>query len=224
MEDLVVWFSFVFSCDKDPEDVIGRIRPEWRKNGGDRLQLKDLETHNPRGAVVLYKMHNQGQENAILVEVDTILRISRDEEAVENRDDFKWEGVDIPVMHLSLKVPHIPGQDTSMLDRMSNRMKAERKAFHITCDAGDVKQVHYLMEIAKRRNQVGPYWGPNVSLSNVIISKKIKRHEEKTPFWQINAIRSFTKNHVNYHESTTTKGFAGLYDIDKTIVCYENEE
>ena len=52
----------------------------------------------------------------------------------------------------------------------------------------------------------------------------MKRHEEKTPFWQINAIRSFTKNHVNYHESTTTKGFAGRYDIDKMIACYENEE
>ena len=159
-----------------------------------------------------------------MAEGEKILQLARDQEAEDNMEDFKWAGVNIPAMHLTLKVPHIPGQDSSMLDKMSNRMKAQRKAFHITCDAADVKQVQDLMEIAKSRNLAAPFWGPNVSPSKMIVSKKTKRYGEKTPSWQINAIKSFTREHVNFHESTTTKGFSGLYDIDKNVVCYEDNE
>ena len=44
MQNPVVDFSFVFSCNKDPEKVMGRIKQEWRKGGGKRLYIKELRT------------------------------------------------------------------------------------------------------------------------------------------------------------------------------------
>ncbi len=47
--DPEVNFRFVFLCDKEPEEILGLIRQEWRKYGGNRMQLMALKTRNPKG-------------------------------------------------------------------------------------------------------------------------------------------------------------------------------
>ena len=37
-------------------------------------------------------------------------------------------------IHLALRVPNIPGQDTSKMNKMTWQMKIMRKAFHMVCD------------------------------------------------------------------------------------------
>ena len=44
-EDPEVWFSICVSCDEDPHDIVTRIRHEWDKSGGRRLQVKNLPTN-----------------------------------------------------------------------------------------------------------------------------------------------------------------------------------
>ena len=215
--DPEVYFSFVFSCDKDPEDIFNRIRQEWRKHGGNRLQLMVLKTHNPKGAVVLYHMHNGGHVDSIVVEGRKILEKARDLEQEESME-FTWGEVAVPEFTLTLRVPTIPGLDTKKMDRLPWQMKNQRKALHVTSDAKHVKQLQALMQIAKDRNLVEPMWGKQVKPSNVIVTKK--EDKDRTRSWQINNVKSYTKRHVNYHASMTTVGFPGVWDLDKEVPFY----
>ena len=218
--DPEVYFSFVFSCDKDPEDILDRIRQEWRKYGGNRLQLMVLKTHNPKGAVVLYHMHNGGHVDSIVAEGRMILEKARDVEQAESMGDtsFKWGEVAVPEFTLTLRVPVIPGLDTKKMDKLPWQMKNQRKALHITSDAKHVKQLQALMQIAKDRNLVEQMWGKQVKPSNVIVTKK--EDKDRTRSWQINNVKSYTKRHVNYHASMTTVGFPGVWDLDKEVPFY----
>ena len=47
--DPKVWFSFVISSDEPPEDILERIRHEWKKCGGNRLGIKELKVHHSEG-------------------------------------------------------------------------------------------------------------------------------------------------------------------------------
>ena len=42
MQNPVVDFSFVFSCNKEPEKVIGRIKQKWKKGGGNVSTSKNF--------------------------------------------------------------------------------------------------------------------------------------------------------------------------------------
>ena len=91
-------------------------------------------------------------------------------EAAENdasEEDFRWSSAAIPEFTLTLRVPNIPGQDTSKMNKMTWQMKIMRKAFHMACDRKQVTQLQDLMAIAKVRNLVAPIWGRQVRPSNV---------------------------------------------------------
>ena len=57
--DPEIWFSFAISSDESPEEILERIRHEWKKCGGNRLGIKELKTHHPEGSIVLHHMCNQ---------------------------------------------------------------------------------------------------------------------------------------------------------------------
>ena len=92
--DPEVGFSTVFSCNLPPEEIFDRTRHERKRNGGRNLQLLDLKTHHPEGAMMLYQMYNQGSEESIIAEGIDILTKARDAEAGDIRtEDFKWAGI-----------------------------------------------------------------------------------------------------------------------------------
>ena len=216
-----VWFSIVLSSDLPTEEILDRVRHEWRKNGGNRLQIKELKTHHPEGAIVLYHLYNQGSEDSIVSEGVRILTKARDEESKDttiDNFDFKWADTNIPEFSLALNVPNIPGQDSSKLNKMSWQMKNQRKAYHMVCDKSHTKQLQELVAIAKNRNLIAPIWGKQVKASNAIAKGFGKR--DKTPSWQIQNIKSFTKHHVNFHASMTAVGFDGIWDLDKEVAIY----
>jgi hypothetical protein len=217
--DPEIWFSFVISSDEPPEDILERIRHEWKKCGGNRLGIKELKTHHPEGSIVLYHMYNQGNEESIMAEGKRILEKAKEEERNDAMgDDFKWAFVDIPEFTLALRVPNIPGQDTSKMNKMSWQMKMTRKAFHMICDRKQVSQLQDLMAVAKDRNLIAPVWGKQVKPSNAIVKGKGKG--KNTPSWQITNLKSFTKHHVNFHASMTAVGFEGIWDLDKEVAIY----
>jgi len=180
--DPEIYFSFVFSCDKDPEDILARIKQEWRKHGGNRLQLMKLQTHNPKGSVVLYHMHNGGHKGTLVAEGRRILEKARDEEDADTMGDegFKWGTYPIPEFDLNLKVPNIPGQDSKRLGKLPWQMKNQRKALHVNCDARHVKHLQDLWQIAKDRKLVEPMWGSQVRPSNVIVTHRDEKDRTRT--------------------------------------------
>ena len=40
--DPEVYFDFAFSCDQDPETILNAFHIEWRRQGGNRLDMKLL--------------------------------------------------------------------------------------------------------------------------------------------------------------------------------------
>ena len=53
-----VYFDFAFLCDQDPETIINAIRIEWRRQGGNRLDVKLLDCFDMQTVLVVYMMHN----------------------------------------------------------------------------------------------------------------------------------------------------------------------
>ena len=69
-------------------------------------------------------------------------------EAAENdamEKDFRWSSAAIPEFTLALRVPNIPGQDTSKMNKKTWQMKIIRKAFHMVCNRKQVTAGYNLL-------------------------------------------------------------------------------
>ena len=220
--DPEVRFSFVFSCDKEPSVILGRIRQEWTKHGGRWLGEMELPTHDPKGAVVLYHVHNEGHEPTLIEEIQGILKRACEIETEEAMGaeglGYRWAHMAIPRFTLALKVPMIPGQDTKKLDKLPWKMKNQRKALHITTDGKDVQHIQELMTAAKSRNLVEPILGKQARPSNVIVTQKDDKN--RTRSFHITSVKSYTRRHVNYHASMMMVNFPGIWDLDKQVPFY----
>ena len=92
------------------------------KHGGKWLGVMDLPIHDPKGAVVLYHVHNEGHEPTLIEEIRGILKRACEIETEEAMDaeglGYRWAHMAIHRFTLALKVPNIPGQDTKKLDKV----------------------------------------------------------------------------------------------------------
>ena len=69
LQDSEVYFTFCFCCDKYPDTILQRVCPEWRRQGGNRLELKELGCFNTETSLVLYFMHNECNEQSTVREL-----------------------------------------------------------------------------------------------------------------------------------------------------------
>ena len=112
--DPEVYFDFTFSCDQDPETILDAICIEWRRQGGNRLDMKLLDCFDTQTVLVVYMMHNRGNHNTIIKEAGKFLKEARDLEKKEaNEGEFPYGQLEIPMMVIRSIVPKVPGQDTS---------------------------------------------------------------------------------------------------------------
>ena len=107
-----------------------------------------------------------------MAESEQLLTQARDAESLDAMGDFKWDGMHIPVMGCTSRVPNIPGIDSSEMDKLPNQMKGWRRALHITTDTNSVLHVQALFETAKARGLVEPLWGRNCHPSAALVKKK----------------------------------------------------
>ncbi len=49
-----VYFTFAFATYLNPRNLIDGIRNKWEMNGGGKLMVKDLQSHESKVAFVLY--------------------------------------------------------------------------------------------------------------------------------------------------------------------------
>ena len=77
------------SCDQDPETILDAIRIEWRKQGGNRLDMKLLDCFDTQTVLVVYMMHNGGNHNTIIKEAGNFLKEAIDlEKKRPTRESF----------------------------------------------------------------------------------------------------------------------------------------
>jgi hypothetical protein len=221
MEDPEVYFAFAFSCDVDPDDLIERVIHEWRRQGGNRLELSELECFESETAIVIYNLLHDGNTSTLLKEARRFLNAAKkaeEEEAIEGQ--FQFAGKPVPAMTMRLGVPKIPGLDTSQFNDWDWRDAHKRKALHFECAKADVAHIQELVRIAKARNLVEPCWGNNVRLSNVIAKKSRRKRgpaDEDPGHHLLDKHKSYSARHINYHASMVSKGLAGILDIDKKV-------
>ena len=58
MVDPKMYFTFCFSCDKDPEELLVDICIECKRQGFDRLEMNPLDCIDTKTAFVVYYVHN----------------------------------------------------------------------------------------------------------------------------------------------------------------------
>ncbi len=102
LEDPEVGFSITIASDIHPDTICDWIRPEWKKNGRKRLYVKELRTHNPKHAMVLYEFFNKSNVDTIAAEAKMLLNQAREEEMLESMDYFKWKGMEIPPLGVAV--------------------------------------------------------------------------------------------------------------------------
>ena len=88
-----------------------------------------------------------------------------------------------------------------------------------------MKQVQALADVAKCRDLVKTFWGPEVKLSKVIVKqgKTERRGEEPledTGHHQLDRYRSYCIKHIDYNASMTYKIVIRVFDIDKRVDIY----
>ena len=138
--DPEVYFDFVFSCNQDPETILDAIRIEWRRQGGNRLDMKLLDCFDTQTVLVVYMMHNGGNHNTIIKEAEKFLKEARDLEQKEaNEGDFPYGQLEIPMMVIRSIVPKVPGQDTYQYSNWHWKEAEKRKALHLECASEDMK-------------------------------------------------------------------------------------
>ena len=76
--DPEVYFTFCFSCDKDPEELLADIRIECRQQGFNRLEMKPLDCFDTKTALVIYYLHNEGSQRTLIKEMSKFLKEGRD--------------------------------------------------------------------------------------------------------------------------------------------------
>ena len=76
--DPEVYFNFAFSCNQDPETILDAIRIEWRRQGGNRLDMKLLDFFDAQTVLLVYMMHNGGNRNTVIKEAGKFLKEARD--------------------------------------------------------------------------------------------------------------------------------------------------
>ena len=66
-KDPVVYFQFSISCDEEPTYVLERVRNEWFRIGGGKLEVKEFQALDVRQTHSIYFVTTQGNDTAILV-------------------------------------------------------------------------------------------------------------------------------------------------------------
>ena len=88
-------------------------------------------------------------------------------------------------------VPKVPGQDTSQYSNWHWKETEKRRALHLECASEDMKKVQALADVAKCRDLVKTFWGPEVKLRKVIVKQRIPRGGERS-LWRTPVISSWT--------------------------------
>ncbi len=133
--------------------------------------------------------------------------------------EFNWDVEDLPTastlpaMVIRLQNPKLPGQDTSNYSKLSWRVQANRKVYHVECDCRYASDIKRLAQVAKEVNMVTKMWGKHAHVSEVI-------DKNSTPS-KIKQLIKVAQCHTNYQCSILLEDVQGITDLDIPIDIYQ---
>jgi hypothetical protein len=149
LKDPVVYFSLAIATDEDPKKLIARIVHKWQCRGGILLQIKELQSFESNMVLTLFNIYMAVPKKLILDKFLTIMGQAQSLAQEEDCSEFIWDTGDLPknstlpAMEIHLQNPKLPGQDTSNYNKLSWRVQANCKVYHVECNCHfttDIKQ------------------------------------------------------------------------------------
>ncbi len=136
----VVYFTFGIAANYSPKDIISRVIHEWHKMSGVCLQIKELQTFESETILSLFNIFTSTNKKILLAEIQEILTATQSLIQEQDPTEFWWSSANmvpertLPPFKLCLQILKLPGQDTSHFNKVSWRVQANRKVYHIECD------------------------------------------------------------------------------------------
>ena len=213
--DPQVHFSFAFSSDVRPMELIDRVSCEWGKLGGQKFYLKAFTTFDTELAVVAINVFTRVNYDTLTAEF--VQMLEEGQQVVEDAQDFGWDLAlkEMPRVGVRCNMPKIPGQDTTIFSNWSTRQNAKRKMIHFEVESRHVKWLHEVVDAIKQSGILEKYWGKNAMLSNVIRDEETG-YVKLTPK-EVKNMCKLAKDHVNYQASMLSDVLEGVEDLDKRV-------
>lgn len=171
---------------------------------------KQLATFREVTPVVIFRLLNSCTRETIIAEFTAILKDALERMNMEDmEEDGEFRDAVIPPFSLTVKVPKIQGEDTSVFQGWKGRDNWHRKCIHIGVDKEHQKLVLTLVDEAKRCNLFAPKWGKHVIVTRFEDSGSDKIDLKK--------VLSASRDHINYHATMTYDGIRGIMDLDRKV-------
>ncbi len=173
--DPIVYFSLAIATDKDPEELLARIIHEWQRRGSILLRINELQSFESETNLTLFNICTAVPKKFILDKFLTILVQAQSFAQEDDFLEFNWDADNLPknttlsAMEICLKNPKLPGQDTSSYSKLSWRVQANRKVYHVECDRRFATNIKRLAQVAKEANFVTKMWGKHAHVSKVVV-------------------------------------------------------
>jgi hypothetical protein len=170
----IIYFSFAIATDEDPEELLARIIHEWQRRGSILLRIKELQSFESETVLSLFNICTAVPKKVILDKILTILAQAQSFAQEVDFTKFNWNVEDLPTdstlpaMVICLQNPKLPGQDTSNYSKLSWRVQANRKVYHVECNRRYATDIKRLAQVAKEANMVTKMWGKHAHVSEVI--------------------------------------------------------
>lgn len=223
--DPEVWTQICISCDEDPYELVSRVSFEWARIGGTRLQVKEIAAFATKSAATFYNVRSDANQDRLIEELKRFFEDTV-EFGKEYVDDFYSRGV--PEFALKLATPRIEGQNTQVFKNWTWKQQNLRKTLHIEVEATDVPYMHELIRIAKDEGIVRRYFGKSAAAA--IVVEKAKKGSRKgsgeadMSKYDLAAVASWSKNHINYQSNTMYDGVRGILDLDRVFEIFSATE
>jgi hypothetical protein len=190
-----VYFSLIISSSVDPMKIIERCSHKWTRNGGTRMNVKELQDIRTETVVGMFRVSMATLKDAIIGELKMILMRAQD--LVNDEDITKFDfsmGPDVPyeeklpAINPRIQNAKLRGRDVSLFNKLSNRAQYACKSWHVKVASKFAHRMKDLVQYAKDLGLVEKYWGKYAHLTEVTDSLSNLRK---------------TKNQVNLAQSHT---------------------
>ncbi len=217
-KDPIVYFSLAIAMDKDPIEL-ARIIHEWQRCGGILLRIKELQSFKSETVLTLFNICTAVPKKFILDKFLTILAQAQSFAQEDAFSEFNWDADDLPknstlpAMEICLQNPKLPGQDTSSYSKLSWRVQANRKVYHVECYRRFATNIKRLAQVVKEANFITKMWGKHAHVSKVV-------DKSSTPS-KIKWLIKVSQHHTNYQCSMLLDDIQGITDLDVPVGIYQ---
>ncbi len=183
------------------------------------MRVKELQSFENETILCLLNVFTTTNKKTVLAELCQILSKAQELAQDINATEFFWDAEELPkhstlpALELWLVNPKTPGQYTSQYQKLSWRVQANRKVYHVECDRRYTTDIKHLMQFAKENKLVTKMWGKHAHVSEVV-------DKDSTPS-EIKRLARVAQVHCNYQCSMSLKDVVSITNLNGEAILNE---